>query len=438
MTTSSARRVVITGMGIISPLGSTLDDLWSALEEGRSGVDRLRRMPATNLPTDYGGEARQFTGHIDDFGPLDPMQKRTIRKGLKVMCREIQMGVASAQLALSDAGLGYGDYDPDQMGVVFGSDHIMTMPDEFTEGIRNCLDSSHQFDFSHWAEQGMSKVTPLWLLKYLPNMPASHIAIYNDLRGPNNSLTHREASANLAIGEAFCTIVRGRADRIVAGATGSCIHPLKSVHVALQTQLAENGGDPKKMSRPFDLHRTGMVLGEGAAAIVLEELETAQARGATIYAEVVGYGSSMSASPNAVASYHVAIRNACEMAIHASRMGPHQIGHVHAHGLSTRKSDQEEAQAIHQVFGDRSDPIPVVAAKSFFGNLGAGSGVVELVGSVLALRHRRLFPVLNFETPDPECPVRLAAPGTNPGDSVLSINFTAQGQASCIVARIME
>jgi 3-oxoacyl-[acyl-carrier-protein] synthase II len=281
----------------------------------------------------------------------------------------------------------------------------------------------------------MSKVTPLWLLKYLPNMPASHIAIYNDLRGPNNSLTYREASANLAIGEAYFTIVRGGADRMIAGATGSCIHPLKTVHVALQTPLANNGGDPRRLSRPFDLHRTGMVLGEGAGAVVLEELEMARARGATIWAEIVGCGSSVTVKPNSVADYDMAIQNAVQMALRAGGLAADRIGHIHAHGLGTQKSDQDEAHAINAIFGDYSGHIPVAAAKSFFGNLGAGGGVAEFICSLLALRHGKLFPVLNYETPDPQCLLRLATDDSaHPGGSVLNISFTMQGQASCVVA----
>ena len=234
MSNSTARRVVITGVGLISPLGNTPEDLWESLRAGRSGVRPLERVPPQFLPIRCGAEAREFTGRIEDFGPLEKSVQRTIRKGLKVMCREIQMGVAAAQRALLHAGLPPGSYDPDRTGVVYGSDYIMTMPDEFTEGIRECLDEQRHFEFQRWATQGLPKLTPLWLLKYLPNMPASHIAIYNDLRGPNNSLTLREASSNLAVGEAYCTIARGSADILVAGATGTRIHPLRTLHVALQ------------------------------------------------------------------------------------------------------------------------------------------------------------------------------------------------------------
>ena len=233
MASTASRRVVITGMGLISPLGNSREAVWESLAAGRSGVGPLQCLPSQSLPMHCAGEARDFTGDIADFGPLEKEQVRTIRKGLKVMCREIQMGVAAAQLALQDAGLKPGSYDVDRTGAVYGSDYIMTAPEEFAEGVRNCLTPDEQFDFTRWATEGMPKVTPLWLLKYLPNMPASHVAIYNDLRGPNNSITLREASSNLAVAEAYCTIVRGHADIMIAGATGTRLHPLRTVHVAL-------------------------------------------------------------------------------------------------------------------------------------------------------------------------------------------------------------
>ncbi|MCO6455944.1 MAG: beta-ketoacyl-[acyl-carrier-protein] synthase family protein [Pirellulaceae bacterium] len=437
MSANPSRRVVITGLGVISPLGNSADALWESLLAGRSGVGPLRSVPPDYLPTRYGAEVAGFTGEIDDFGPLDPAVKRTIRKGLKVMCREIQMGVAAAQHALHDAGLAAGGYDADRTGVVYGSDYIMTMPDEFSEGIRHCLNEQQQFEFARWASQGLPKLTPLWLLKYLPNMPASHIAIYNDLRGPNNSLTLREASANLAVGEAYCTIMRGSADTMVAGATGTRIHPLRTIHVALQEELASNGADPARLSRPFDLHRTGMVVGEGAAALVLEDLATAQARGARILAEVVGYGSSTVADRRGVARSDVAVENVLRSSLRVARLEPPQVGHLHAHGLGTHRSDAQEARGIAAVFGPHS--VPVVAAKSCFGNLGAGGGMVELIASVLALRNDRLFPVLNYETPDPDCPLRVVTGSDTPaGGSFINLSLTPQGQASAVLVQRAE
>jgi len=384
-------------------------------------------------------EVNEFQGKIEQFGPLEKEQKKAIRKGLKVMCRECQMAVAAAQGALNDAGLALGTFDPCRTGINFGSDYMLTQPEEFTEGILQCLDEDGQFEFSRWAPQGMPKMSPLWLLKYLPNMPASHIAIYNDLRGPNNSLTLREASPNLAVAEAFQTILQGRADVMLAGATGTRLHPMKMLHVVQQEEVAPGDGDPTRISRPFDRQRTGMVLGEGAGAVVLEELGRAQTRGATIYAEVLGGGSSSVAGRNLVARRDEAMRNALVAVLKNSGVGPDDVGSLHAHGLSTRSGDMEEAWAIDQVFGGRSRPLPVTAAKSYFGHLGAGSGLVELAASVLALVHGRLFGILNYEDPDPECPVAGATGSdADSGTSFVNLNVTPQGQASAVLVRSFE
>ena len=282
-----SRRVVVTGCGVISPLGNSIQELIDGLQTRRSGVATFERIPVNALPVSYGGEARDFDERIDAFGQLDSAVKKQIRKGLKVMCREIKMGVAAAQHAISNSGLDLTIEDHERVGVFFGSDFIATLPDEFVDPIRSC---SGEFD--QWAEFGLPKVTPLWLLKYLPNMPACHVAIYNDLRGPSNSITLREASSNLAIAEATTTIGRGIADVVVAGATGCRIHPLRSVHTALQEPLAMNADDPASACRPFDQDRQGAVLGEGAAVVILEELEHALARGANILGEILGHGAS--------------------------------------------------------------------------------------------------------------------------------------------------
>jgi len=433
---SVQRRVVITGVGIIAPLGNSKDALWGALVSGRSGVATLTSLPHDSLPVSFGAEARQFTGRIEDFGPLEREQQKAIRKGLKVMCRECQMGVAAAQLALVDAGLGLGKADPDRIGISFGSDYMVTMPEEFTESVLQCLDESGEFVFSRWPTLGMPKMSPLWLLKYLPNMPASHLAIYNDLRGPNNSLTLREAAANVAVAEAFHIIAQGRADIMVCGCTGTRLHPMKTVHAVQQEELAACCPDPATASRPFDRDRTGMVLGEGAGAIILEALSSAQARGVAVYAEVLGGASSSVVGRNLIAQRGQAMKNVLLAVLRSTGLRPDDVGHIHAHGLSTRTSDVEEAWAINEVFGRRAVPIPVTAAKSYFGNLGAGSGMVELIASVLALNHGRLFPVLNYSTPDPECPLAVVTNGeVAAGQSFVNLNVTPQGQASAVLIR---
>jgi 3-oxoacyl-[acyl-carrier-protein] synthase II len=313
---------------------------------------------------------------------------------------------------------------------------MLTLPQEFEAGIRNCLDSEGKFHFTNWAEKGLTAVEPLWLLKYLPNLPAAHIAIFNDLRGPNNSLTMREASSNLAIAEATMTIARGHADAVLAGATGTKVHPARSIHVVTQEEIAAGNGEPTKLSRPFDKDRSGTVIGEGAAALMLEELEYAQARGATIHGEIVGYSSSSVSDKRGIGQYKTAFENVLRGALAKAGIEPEKVGHINAHGLSTRRCDAEEAQAIATVFASRRSPVPVVAPKSNFGNLGAASGMVELIGSLLALQHGRLFRTLNYETPDPDCPVNVVKSDDVPaGDNFVSVSITPQGQASAVAVR---
>ena len=433
---SKPRRVVITGIGLVSPLGSTKEALWEALAEGRSAVGPLTVPEAAALPVRVAAEAKQFTADIDDFGPLEKEQKKQIRKALRVMCRECQMGVAVAQLALTDAGLRVGKIDPDRIGISYGTDYMLSLPEEFNEGIRQCVDAAGRFEFGRWGPEGLPKMSPLWLLKYLPNMPASHVAIFNDLRGPSNSLTLREAGSNLAVGEAFQIIRRGHADTMVCGATGTRLHTMKLMHTVTQEEVACGNGDPTKVSRPFDQKRSGMVLGEGAGAVIIEELEHAQARGATIHGEIVAASSRAAAGPHLVARRKVALANVLRALLQESGCRGEEIGHIHAHGLSTRSCDAEEAQAICEAFGDRAATLPVVAAKSYFGNLGAGSGLVELIASLMAMRAGTLFPTLNYETPDAECPIHVVHDQSTPaGKRFINLNVTPQGQASGLMVQ---
>jgi 3-oxoacyl-[acyl-carrier-protein] synthase II len=427
---SSGRRVVITGIGVNCPIGSSKEAMWESLAAGRTGVGELTQFPSEHLPTRFAAEAREFTGEIDNFGPLEKEKKKNIRKALKAMCREMQMGLAVAQLALNDAKIKLEECNRDRFGVVYGCDYILSPPQEFVEAINACRDEKGKFQFSMWGELGRPRVEPLWLLKYLPNLPACYIGIFNDLRGPNNSITVREASPGLALGEAYETIVRGHADQMLTGATGTRVHIIRSLHTILQEQHAK-GDDAAKLARPFDLHRSGVVLGEGAGAFVIEELETAQKRGAPILAEIVGHGSSTVSDKNGVADLRLAMRNSMAMAMRKAKWQPEDVGHINAHGLSTTTCDAEESLAICDVLGGKKTP--VVAAKSYFGNLGAGGGVVEMAASILSLRNEALFPSLNYDTPDPACPVNVnTAFGVNPGSGFLKVNVTPQGQASAV------
>jgi len=317
---------------------------------------------------------------------------------------------------------------------VFGSDYMLSPPDDFTDGMIQCGAREGKFQYDQWGQAGLAEMNPLWMLKFLPNMPASHIAILNGLRGPNNSLTLREIAGVMAVREAMQTIQRGHADCMLAGATGTRIHPFKTVHAVQTEQLANPECEPTKASRPFDLNRTGMVIGEGAGVVVLEELESARQRGATIYGLVVGAGSSAVTNSKLEGQRDKAMANAARAALAEANVAADQLGHISAHGLATTDCDADEARAIHETLGPAAEKIPVVAAKSYFGNLGAGSGILELVASITALNQGRLFRTLNFETPDPQASLAMTVDDQQPaGDSLLKLSVTPQAQAAAVV-----
>ena len=433
------RRVVVTGMGIISPIGNNKQAFWESLVDGRSGISRAKSLSGNGDLLPCVGEVAEFGDRIEDFGPLDRNVKKVIRKALKFMNRETQMAVAAAQQAVADSNLATAEFDPDRIGVCFGAGNVSLIPEDFSDGIRACTNDQNEFDFGQWGVEGLPQVAPLWLLTCLPNMPACHIAIYNDLRGPNNSVTQREAAANLAVGEAKSIIADDEADAMLVGATGTTIQAFNMLRTVMEQELAPGGPDPAKVCRPFDRRRTGSVLGEGAAALILEELKSATRRGARIYGEIKAVSSSCVVDRSGLPHRETALANAIRSVLRNADQRPDMIGHIHAHGLSTLRSDIEESRAIRTVFGSRADRLPIVAAKSYVGNAGAGGGAIELVASLLALEHGRLFPVLNCEDPDPECPI---APVTScdveAGESFLNLSVTPQGQASCVLVGSIE
>lgn len=425
------RRVVITGMSVISPIGCELDTFWDSLSSKQTGIRPLSGVPTDAIPIKAGGEAIEFTGDITDYGVLDKPLARNIRKNQKVMCREIELGVAACQKALQHSRLSVEERDPTRSGIVYGCDYILTRPEEFADGVAECERQGGKSTFDSWPTHGLKRVSPLWLLKYLPNMPASHVAILNDLRGPSNSLTNREASNNLSVHEAAEIIRRGAADMMLAGSTGSHIHPLRTVHVSRQMPTAEFRTPVSEMSRPFCKGRNGVVLGEGAAAVVLESIESATSRGATIWGEVLaGASTSVSALQDTKFVYKTtthllkALRERSTSAFSGSM-------HVHACGRSELENDHNESAALCDFFGSAS--IPVVAAKGNFGSLAAGGPAVEMIASLLALHHGKLFPALHANEQDPACGIQLASDESLAGDAFVHLSYTPQGQASGIL-----
>lgn len=436
----SGPNVVVTGMGIVSPFGIGADALWEGLAAKRSGVSRVERLAYTAAPDNMAGELKNFGEK--DVKKLFPKRQR---KFARVMCREIQLGVVSAILAIKDASLPLGEngvelegLDHERFGVDFGANLMCSPPADLQAAAWACThddDATHTFHFDEWGDQGLSSMEPLWLLKYLPNMPGCHIGIIADARGPNNSITIDEASGNLAVGEGMRVIQRGRADIMIVGTTGTRLHPVKSLHAALWDKLADSPADPEKRSRPFDLDRTGQVLAEGAGSFILEEEVHARNRGADIMGTILGFGSSCVVKRGGSPQWTRALVNAMRVALADARIEAGDIGHVNAHGLGSVVSDREEAKAILEVFGDFGRQVPVTALKSYIGNCGSGCGPVELAGSLLGLKHGVILPTLNYDTPDPDCPLNVVHGEALPTDNklFLKINITRMAQASAVV-----
>jgi 3-oxoacyl-[acyl-carrier-protein] synthase II len=415
----AAREVAITGIGVISPIGIGTAAFWTSLVEGRSGVRLLPWSRQSGLPGLIGAE-------IHDFVPAKMIRQR---KALKVMSRDIQLGVAAADAACAEANLASAGIDPDRLGVIFGADLIAADLSELTEAYRACSEDG-TFEFAAWGPKGLPLMYPLWMLKYLPNMPACHVGILHDARGPNNTHTLGEISGLTALAEAVEVIRRGQADAMIAGGASSRIHP--SVFVRnWSRQVSRRCDDPAAACRPFDASRDGMVFGEGAAAALLEVREHAVARGAKCLARILGSATAFEPLQPGRPAEGRAVRDAIRRALVRSGLKPADIGHVNAHGLSTVLDDQVEAKAVRETLGD----VPVTAPKSYFGNLGAAGGAVEMVASVLAFQRGVIPPTLNYDRPDPECPIRVVHGSPVPlgQPTAMLLNHCGRGRAAAMV-----
>ena len=385
----------------------------------RSGVAHLESGAPRDLPLCIGAAVKDFDGKLY----VKP------RKALKVMSREIQTGFSAASLAVEHAGLEAGQMPPDRTGVVFGSEMLYCEPEEMLAVYRRCMDQG-VFHFERWGANFAAEMYPLWMLMYLPNMVACHIGIAHDARGPNNTICQGEASSLLALIEAAVIIERGQADVMISGGSSSRLGITPMLYRGVD-RLSRRTDTPETACRPFDATRDGMVNGEGAAAFVLEREEFATARGAEILARVAGWGMSCGVKNSAKFTHGQAIQRSLENALAMSELSPSDVGHVNAHASGSVEDDPLEAQAIRAVLGD----VPVMAPKSYFGNLGSSGGAVEMVASVLGLHHHLIPATLNFTRPDPACPVNVVAgqaqSAEQPTAAILSQAGT--GQAVCVM-----
>ncbi len=434
MAVESPRDVVITGLGIISPIGIGRASFLSGITEGRCGLKPVQLNSWVAAPGCIGGEVSDFN---DETAKKEHL--KSLRKSLKVMCREIQMGVASALQAMEDAGLKQGSVPPDRIGCDFGANLMSSPPDVLQDGAMRCRTNrtgNLAFDYDQWGEVGMGGLEPLWLLKYLPNMPGCHIGIALEAHGPNNSITHDEASGCLVIGEACNAIRRNRADVMVAGVTGTRIHTVKACHFRRMDVLAD--GPAELRLRPFDNDRIGEALSEAACSLILESREHAEARGAKILGTILGCGASSVSSREGLADEASAIQMASQVALDRAGILAGDLGHINACASGHLERDRYEAIGLRRLLGDAADRVPVTAIKSYTGSAGSGSSLIELAASLLGLQQGLIPRTLNFRTADVEAPLNVVhGESAKAANGVfLKTSVTRMGQASAVVVRV--
>jgi 3-oxoacyl-[acyl-carrier-protein] synthase II len=370
------RRVVVTGMGVVSPFGVGIDAFWDGLTQGRSGVRRITRFDASPYPS-------QIAGEVPDFNAAAHLPRRDVVRTDAF----IHFALISALAALGDSGVKV-DGQNDRVGVSIGTG---------MGGIPLLISS-----WETLRREGMAGVSAYALPGSLPNMAAGWVSLRTGARGPLFSPTTACAASTQAVGDAFRTIQRGDADVMLAGGTDALIHPLVIAGFSAIRALSTRNDDPQRASRPFDRDRDGFVLAEGAGILVLEALEPARARGAHIYAEVLGYGLSADAHHPTASSSEGPAR-AMQLALTDARLSPEAVDYVNAHGTATQLNDQHETEAIKAVFGDHARRLAVSSIKSMTGHLVGAAGGVEAIATVLALHHGVLPPTINQTTPDPAC-----------------------------------
>lgn len=390
---SDRRRVVITGIGMVNPMGHDVDTVWSGLKESKSGVANTTLFDASGFPTKISAEVKGWELSESDYPSAS---KATLG-------RHTRFAIGAASQAMRDSGIADHIDDSTRLGVYLGSGEGNQDFSTFSRMMIAALENG-EYDAARFVGEGLQQLDPAKELEQEPNMPAAHVATLFDAQGPNFNCLTACAASSQAVGEATEIIRRGEADAMIAGGTHSMIHPFGVTGFNLLTALSESNDEPTKASRPFDLKRNGFVLGEGSAMVILEEFESAKKRGATIYGEVAGYGTTADAYriTDIPPDGHGGIA-AMRMAISDAGLQPTDIGYVNAHGTSTKVNDKVESKACHEVFGELAPKVPVSSTKSMMGHLIAAAGVTEMIVCLMAMRDGVLPPTINYENPDPDC-----------------------------------
>jgi 3-oxoacyl-[acyl-carrier-protein] synthase II len=449
MAGTASRRVVITGVGVAAPIGLGREAFWQGLLEGRCGIRRIEAFDPEAFPSQVGGLLPEFK-----FADCVP---KSYRKAAKVMADDIKIAVYCAYEAVRDAGLitkcilergeADGAAEPSvtsqRFGANIGAGLICADLRELAGALARSRGEDGVFSYAHWGAEGMQGLTPLWLLKFLPNMLACHVTIVHDAQGPSNTITCGEASSHLAVAEAFRTLARGDADVCICGGAESKVNPMALARPILLDRVTTEGNDePESAVQPFGMDRSGYAVAEGGGLLILEELEHARARGARIYAELAGVGAATNTSswsdpdPSGAPT-----AQAIQAALRDAEASPEEVDLIVTVGAGSKKDDASEAAAWHSVFGDRLSDIPAIANKGALGNNGAGSGALDLATQVLAVHHGVVPPSVNTRSLDPDCHLRFVQrePLSRPVRLAVSAAYALSGgQQGALVLRKFE
>lgn len=436
----SARRVVITGLGAISPLGMSADDLWEGLCTGRCGIGTIKAFDPIGFTCKLAGEVPEFK--IQKHVP------KSYRKAAKLMSRDIELSIIAANEALQDAGFitkatdpDNINFDPTRTAINLGAGLISCDLVELAPAVAVSTINGN-FDIHKWGREGIEALTPIWLLKYLPNMLACHIGIIHDIQGPSNSITCGEASGILAISEAAEVIARNTADVALAGGCEAKVNPIVMLRQCLlKRATAESNEEPASACRPFDTDAAGCVFGEGAGIIILEEIEHAGKRGAKIYAEIVGSGSSNCINPTYehIEPSGKGIETAIRKALADAKISPDQIDLIIPHGTGIAEDDLAEARAIQNALGETSEKIPVWPTKSMLSNIGAGAGALDVITAAKAVETGKTGTAKNFDNPAAGCKLNIInEPLQRQFNYVLCCSYTFGGQTAAIILKNVD
>jgi len=406
-------RVLITGIGIISPVGNSISDFWQALVSGKSGIDYIKNFDTTGFDTTFAAEVKDLdvTNHLD-------------RKEARRMDKFCQYAVIASQHAVDDSGLKLDQEDKERIGVIIGS------------GIGGM--ETFEREYCNYFDKGPKKISPFFIPMMIPDIAPGHISIRFGLKGPNYSTISACASSSHAIGNAFRLIQNGEVDVMVTGGSEATVTPMGVGGFNAMKALSTRNHEPQKASRPFDAERDGFVIGEGAGILVLESEEHALNRGAKIYGEIVGAGFTADAFHiTAPAPDGEGAKRAMENALRDAHISIEEVDYINAHGTSTLFNDKIETLAIKNVFGDRAYKIPISSTKSMIGHLLGASGSLELIATILTIRSNKIHPTINYEVPDPECDLNYTPNKSidKTVDIAISNSFGFGGHNVCLIAK---